>query len=152
MSVIIYDKDKSILYNVMELSFSDLKKRDVINVADGSNLGHVSNVVIRFPEGRLVGIAVPGRRKRGLFAIFDKTELYIDEKRIIKIGGDVILVNLNCGDVCGSFTPQPPRKNKPNCPPQSPCQPPCPSPCASPRQESQRKDLKELFELDGEDY
>ncbi len=132
----------------MELSFSDLRKRDVINVSDGSNLGHVSNVVIRFPEGRLVGIAVPGRRKRGFFALFDRSELYIDEHRIIKIGGDVILVNLSCGEVCGDYvSAPPPHGNKQR--PRPPYPPPCP-----PSGKPNKPDCKELFgDLDnGEEY
>jgi len=133
----------------MELSFSDLKKRDVVNVSDGSNLGHVSNVVIRFPEGKLVGIAVPGRRRRGLFAIFDKTELYIEEKRILKIGGDVILVNLNCGDVCGDYSViLNPASKKPK--PHPSCPPPCPPPCP-PQRASGRPNVSELFSDVGEE-
>ena len=82
---------------------------------------------------------MPGKRK-GLFGFFDKSELYIDRSRIVKIGGDVILVNLKSGDSYAQFTEVEEHKIKgqshcpPPCPP--PCEPPCPpvcSPCPPPR-------------------
>ena len=84
----------------MELTFNDLKKRDVINVADGKCLGRVVDLRLSFPRGNLVGIYVPGRKGCGIFRLFDKTVIYIDESRIVKIGGDVILVNLKCTENC----------------------------------------------------
>lgn len=96
----------------MELSFKELSKRDVINVPDGRCLGRIIDIRLSFPDGLLVGIVVPGRKSRGIFCFFDKTELYIDRSRIIKIGGDVILVDISC-----------PPKPKPKPCPQPPCSP-----------------------------
>ena len=128
----------------MELTYNELRKRDVINVSDGRCLGRIIDMRLDFPEGVLVGIVVPGRRVHGLFKLFDKSQLYIDESRIIKIGGDVILVDINCGDLCSSGVRvnKHDRNRRPNCPPppcpsnnkpqrhspscQSPCSPPCP--------------------------
>lgn len=114
----------------MELTFNELKKRDVINIADGKCLGNITDLRLSFPEGLLVGIYVPGRKVNKLFRIFDKTVIYIDESRIVKIGGDVILVNLKCDDNC---TESSKKKNKQNnyCPP--PCPPQCPPPCPPPK-------------------
>jgi YlmC/YmxH family sporulation protein len=114
----------------MELNYSELKKRDVINVADGRCLGRITDIRLDFPEGILVGITVPGRKTRGLFRFFDKSEMYIDESRIIKIGGDVILVDLSCGETCDENTVVGKKERpKPPCPPPcNPC-PPCPPPC-----------------------
>ncbi len=124
----------------MELSYNELRKRDVINISDGRCLGRIIDIRLCFPEGVLVGIVVPGRRTRGILRLFDKSELYIDESRILKIGGDVILVNVNCGEVYSSGVrvenvknrkPQGKRPtngcSKNACPP--PCQPPCPPSC-----------------------
>ncbi|MBQ3219060.1 MAG: YlmC/YmxH family sporulation protein [Clostridia bacterium] len=114
----------------MELSYNDLRKRDVINISDGRCLGRIIDLRLCFPEGVLIGIVVPGRKTRGFFRLFDKSELYIDESRIIKIGGDVILVDINCGDLCSSGV----RINKGNSGknnkhPHSNCNPkPCPPP------------------------
>ena len=102
--------------NIMELSYSELKKRDVINVSDGRSLGNIINLTLEFPKGELTGIIVPGRKTCPLVRIFDKTELYIDVTRILKIGNDVILVDLR-GEEVGNRRPH----IKP-CPPK-PCPP-----------------------------
>ena len=108
----------------MELTYKDLTKKDVINVADGKCLGRIINIKFLFPQGKIVGIFVPGRKTFSLFRIFDKTEIYIEEGNIVKIGGDVILVNLKCREDC-SIKPAPRKENSsPNCP--SPCPPFCP--------------------------
>lgn len=123
----------------MELTYSELKKRDVINVTDGRCLGRIIDLRLSFPEGVLVGIIVPGRRVKGILRIFDKSELYIDESRIIRIGGDVILVDINCGEVCSpsiganSHKKQNHQPPSPPCPPKTPCPLPCPpSNCVQP--------------------
>ena len=104
----------------MELSYRELSKRDVINIADGRCLGRIIDIKLIFPQGKLIGIVVPGKKVKGIFRCFDKSEMYIDEKNIIKIGGDVILVDIRCNEDC---SPRPPRPIKPNKLPKHP------SPC-----------------------
>ena len=127
----------------MELTFNELKKRDVINIADGKCLGNITDLRLSFPQGALVGVYVPGRKVNRLFRCFDKTVIYIDESRIVKIGGDVILVNLRCDDNCSESTT---RKNGKNnfCPPK--CPPPCPPKCApqKPRREASNYSSEEV--------
>ncbi|MBO7345449.1 MAG: YlmC/YmxH family sporulation protein [Clostridia bacterium] len=115
--------------NNMELTYNELKKRDVINIADGKCLGRITNVKLRFPQGVIVGIFVPGRKVR-CFRLFDRTELYIEEKKILKIGGDVILVDLKCSDTCAPNV----KVGQPIEKPRPPAPPPCPSFCP-PKQE-----------------
>ena len=114
----------------MELSYSELSKRDVINIADGRCLGRIIDLSLSFPRGVLTGITVPGRRSRGLFSFFDKSRVFIEVNKIIKIGGDVILVDLRCADTCAPNVKvsdkgkkiEPPNHCPPNpCPPR-PCQ------------------------------
>ncbi len=107
----------------MELTYKDLTKKDVINIADGKCLGRITNIKFVFPAGKIVGIFVPGRKCFSLFRIFDKTEIYIDEGSIVKIGGDVILVNLRCKEDC---SPKPVRKKENQVMPPPPCAPFCP--------------------------
>ena len=114
----------------MELSFNDLKKRDVINVPDGRCLGRVTDIRLNFPNGVLVGIVVPGRRARGIFRWFDKTEVYIERSRIIKIGGDVILVDISTNKC------------------KEPCPPPPPKPCKPPKPTREKHDYEEQFDFD----
>lgn len=109
----------------MELTYNELKKRDVINISDGRCLGRIIDIRLDFPDGILVGIVVPGRKVNGILKIFDRSQLYIDQSRIIKIGGDVILVDINCGDLCSAgVRVNKPYRNKKYCPP--PCPPACP--------------------------
>ena len=75
----------------METSYRELKCKDVVNVADGRNLGRTCDIVFTFPEGRVFGIAVPG--KRGLH-LFKKNDIFIALKNVVKIGADVVLVDL----------------------------------------------------------
>lgn len=74
----------------MELSFSELRAKEVVNTQDGRKLGKVCDVVLCYPENRWIGIVVPGNKGWGR----KKNELFIDLKHIVKIGEDVILVNV----------------------------------------------------------
>ena len=93
----------------MELTFSDLRRKEVINTQDGRKLGRASDVLLCYPENRWVGIIVPG--DNGFF--HRKNDLYIDFRQIVRVGEDVILVNV--GLPC-----QEPRRRK--------CERDCPSP------------------------
>ncbi|MBS5022102.1 MAG: YlmC/YmxH family sporulation protein [Firmicutes bacterium] len=75
----------------MELSFSELRTKEVVNTNDGRRLGKVCDIVFCYPENRVIGIVVPGCKG---FA-FWKSEQFIDMKNIVKIGDDVVLVNFN---------------------------------------------------------
>ncbi len=104
----------------MNLTFNDLKKRDVINVVDGRCLGNIIDIDLSFPKGILVGIIVPGKRTNCFLRLFDRNKIYIPECNIIKIGGDVILVDLKCGETCSNSVkvnppPRPPKKPIPDC-------------------------------------
>lgn len=74
----------------MEYNLTDLKKKKVINVSDGKDLGKITDLVITYPEGKVKGIIVPGR-KNGLFF---SGELIIGFKCIERIGEDAVLVSL----------------------------------------------------------
>ena len=105
----------------METSFTELKNRETIYVCDGKRLGKVCDVVFTFPEGKVQGIVVPG----GKGFRWGRSDMFIDIKNIIKIGEDVILVELK-----NSSPPSGPKKEKwerpNNCPPLPPPPPPPP--------------------------
>lgn len=98
----------------MELSFNELKKRDVVNISDGKCYGKITDLTLSFPKGVLTGITVPGSKKNCIMRLFDRNKVFIEEKKIIRIGNDVILVDLRCADTCetgvkvGKTKPQPP--------------------------------------------
>ncbi|MBR2341673.1 MAG: YlmC/YmxH family sporulation protein [Clostridia bacterium] len=76
----------------MEMSFSDLKLKEVINTADGRKLGKICDIVFCYPENKILGFIVPGNRSFGV----KKTDFFLDLKNIVKIGGDTVLVNVGC--------------------------------------------------------
>lgn len=148
----------------MILSYKELRKRDVVNIADGRSFGKITDLKIDFPRATLKGIVVLDRKRSGLFGLWCKTEIFIDEKQIVRIGGDVILVNIKH---CEAITPAVvdinakidkenagEKKNPPNgfpCPPPEPfCPPtmPCPPPPCTPNCPPSGQDPR----IDFEDY
>ena len=119
----------------MELTYNELKKRDVINVVDGKCFGRVNNLSLSFPRGILTGIFVPARKNKGFFWFLDKSSLFIGVDKIVKIGGDVILVDIKCGENCVPSTPVGKKeqiKKPTSCPPNPPCPPNCSPQCPPP--------------------
>lgn len=77
----------------METTFLELRCKEVVNVIDGRRLGHVTDVVFSLSTFCVQGIVVPGE-KNG-WNIFKKgCELFIPFKQVIKIGEDMILVEV----------------------------------------------------------
>lgn len=102
----------------MEVIFSELRQKEVINVADGKHLGKVCDLKFTFPEGNVLGVSVTGCKGFK----FTKQEIFIPLKCITKIGEDAVLVNI-------SENPPPPKPPMAqNCPP-----PFCPPPPQSRR-------------------
>ena len=90
----------------MEMSFSELRTKEVVNTADGKRLGKICDMAFCYPENKILGFIVPGNRSFGT----KKTDFFIDLKNIVKIGGDVVLVNIGCPK------PTPPRpRSSQNC-------------------------------------
>ena len=79
----------------MILSYKELRKRDVVNIADGRSFGKITDLKLEFPRATLKGIVVCERKRSGLLWFLCKNEIFIDESQIVRIGGDVILVNIN---------------------------------------------------------
>lgn len=74
----------------MEISFSLLRSKEVINLFDGKRLGHIVDLVLDKESGKVLGFVVPGQKK--LFRKAD--DLFIPLEEVKKLGEDVILVKL----------------------------------------------------------
>ena len=118
----------------MELSFHNLKQKDVINISDGTNLGKVSDISVSFPEYNWLGITVPGCKG---FKLTNKRETFIPVKLIVQVGEDAVLVKTE--EKC---PPCPPPKGK--CPP-PPCPPPRPP---KPRYNQENNDRRDYGEYE----
>ena len=83
----------------MELSFCELKCKEVINICDGKNMGTITDIIFDTCCGRLIGIVVPCNRN--FFNIFkSNNDLFIPYNRICKIGKDIILVDIIMQENC----------------------------------------------------
>jgi YlmC/YmxH family sporulation protein len=75
----------------IQLSYQELRNKDVVNVIDGKKLGRILDVVFDI-RGHIEGLVTPGLRR---FVIFKPQEdVFISWCDIKKIGDDVILVEL----------------------------------------------------------
>lgn len=85
--------------NNKQYSFQEIASRRVINMADGKELGHACDIIFT-ASGRIMGLVVPG--KKNFFKAFTNNDnVFIPWNNIIKIGSDVILVELiGCTGVC----------------------------------------------------
>lgn len=75
-----------------ELTFCELREKEIVNVADGRRLGRISDLALSC-NGRVVGIIAPGGRSP-LKSFSRKDAIFIPWQHIEKIGDDVIMVNL----------------------------------------------------------
>lgn len=75
------------------IKLSDLKTREVVNVADGKKLGHISDLELNAEMARVTAIIVPGKMK-GWACFIKREEIVIPWERIVRIGRDVILVDM----------------------------------------------------------
>ncbi len=95
----------------MEVSFSSLKQKDVINLTDGRHMGKVCDISFTFPENNVLGFTVTGCKGFK----FSKQEVFIPIKQVTKIGKDAVLVKFG--------------EEKNDCPPKGGPKRDCPSPC-----------------------
>lgn len=75
------------------LRLCELKRKEVINICDGQRLGFVCDLDIDLAKGVINCIIVPGPCKVFGF-IGRESEFVIDLCDIEKVGGDVILVDI----------------------------------------------------------
>jgi len=75
------------------VKISDLRMREVINVADGRRLGPIKDIDIDLEQGRISAIILPGT---GRFLSFfgREEEIVVPWEKIKRIGVDVILIDL----------------------------------------------------------
>ncbi len=109
-----------------DMTFTELRSKDLINSADGKRLGKACDIVFDSVTGKIRGIVAPYGKK----SYFGKgQDIFIPFKCILKIGEDIVLVDVNCQQL-KSDPPNclPPQKQE--CPPQScPVPSPQPNPC-----------------------
>ena len=77
----------------MQCRIADLRCKEVVNIADGTRMGCVEDVLVDMGSGRVVALVVPGPcRLLGLFLPGDDFIIRWDSVR--RIGDDLILVDV----------------------------------------------------------
>ena len=76
----------------IDYTFCELREKEVINISDGKQLGRIVDIAIHC-TGKVVGLVAAGEKK--FFKNFSGGEsIFIPWNNIVKIGDDVILVEL----------------------------------------------------------
>lgn len=70
----------------------DLQSKDVVNVVDGSKLGKVTDLEIDSASGKIVSVIV-NNNSRFINFFTGNNQITIKWDQIVKIGGEVIIVN-----------------------------------------------------------
>ncbi len=76
----------------MLVKTSDLRRLDVINIGDGRRLGSVYDLDLDVDTGEILALVLPG--EGGLFGFGRQPDIEIPWDRVVRIGVDVILVDL----------------------------------------------------------
>lgn len=83
------------------MSLSELRTKDVVSTLDGKRLGKVMDIEFDPHTGCVEAIVVPGEFKVSSVLKGEKCGIVIPWQRICKIGENVILVQLQEGDLDG---------------------------------------------------
>ncbi len=81
----------------MELSYSELRTKEVVNLQNGARMGKIIDMIIDSNGKNVLGVVVPGVKK-----LFKPAEdIFVPWCNISKIGNDVILVSLDVSSLTG---------------------------------------------------
>ena len=98
----------------MEVSFLELKAKQVVNTVDGKCLGHITDVIFDVVTANALGFVVP-QPNPGFWGLFrNNKDLFIPYNCVCKIGVDVILVELYVDDNSPPQQKGPPNKHNRN--------------------------------------
>lgn len=82
----------------MEVSFNELRQKEVVNVLTGSKMGRICDLIFTTSGKDVLGLVVPGERR--LFKQAD--DVFVPWCNVNMIGDDVILVAIdvdNCKNI-----------------------------------------------------
>ena len=76
------------------MTLSDIEEKDVINVVTGERIGFVASLRIDTNSGQIIAITVQPSMKFVSFFSKDEASVVVPWNQILKIGEDVIIVNV----------------------------------------------------------
>lgn len=80
--------------NQSVMLLSEIEEKDVINMVTGERIGFVSSLQIDVNSGQIRAVTVQPNRAMLSFFGKDDDSVYIPWDKIVKIGEDVIIVNV----------------------------------------------------------
>ncbi len=72
---------------------SDLNKRDIVNIVDGSKLGPVKDIHIDVEKGTIEAIILQGSRRFWLFS--SRKDFIVPWEAVKKLGKDAVLIEMH---------------------------------------------------------
>ncbi|HAX72884.1 MAG TPA: YlmC/YmxH family sporulation protein [Firmicutes bacterium] len=76
------------------MTLTDIEEKDVINVVTGERIGFVSSLKIDTSSGQILAITVQSSMRFASFFAKDEGAVIVPWNQILKIGEDVIIVNV----------------------------------------------------------
>ncbi len=90
--------------NSLEYTFCSLREKEVVNIADGKKLGRVIDIGFNC-AGKVLGIILP-MDKKFFKSMSSSDNIFVPWQHVLKIGNDVILVELGGRSTPESGPPQ----------------------------------------------
>lgn len=78
----------------MDISYNDLRNKEIVNLSDGSKMGRIIDVIFNSESGKVIGLVAPGEKK----FLKKADEIFIPLEKVRRIGDDVILIRLEFSD------------------------------------------------------
>ena len=75
------------------MNLSDLQLKEIIDISSGRRLGSIVDVVVD-SRGSIIKMMLDNRKNRSKLFSSNKEDIYIEWKNIIKLGDDIILVDV----------------------------------------------------------
>lgn len=97
----------------MEISYNELRCKQVINVVDGKNLGRIQDIVLDVKTSKVLGIVLPNPSCSSWSLFKRGKDIFLPFHLICKIGVDVILVELILDDQSKDCPPPPKNNSRP---------------------------------------
>ncbi|MBX6352196.1 MAG: YlmC/YmxH family sporulation protein [Thermoflavifilum sp.] len=88
----------------MEMRISDLQAKDVVNIGDGKRLGTIGDLDVDLDTGLIRAIIIAGQT-RWFGILGGGQEVVVPWNQIVRIGHDVILVDLRPVSDTGYYLP-----------------------------------------------
>lgn len=92
-----------------EISFTELRCKEVVNACDGRRLGRITDLVFSNESGKIRGIVTPYSR-RGMFG--KGQDIFIPWHCVKKLGEDVIIVDVSTSSEPRKELPPPAREHQ----------------------------------------